>query len=133
MGKKWLVAFNPLKTEEMIFSWKLYKTQHPPIHMNQQPVAQVSSHKHQGLTFSEDLSWQEHFEYTKSRVWVVLTSCASLRFSLIEGLSKKITSHSSDLFWNMRILSGTTASSTKQMNWKKIKMRLPELLLVRFN
>ena len=37
---KWLVTFNPPKTEEMIFSRKL-KKKHPPIHMNQQPIAQV--------------------------------------------------------------------------------------------
>ena len=53
---KWLVTFNSLKTEEMILLRKLNKPQHPPLHMNQQPIAQVSFHKDLGLTFSEDLS-----------------------------------------------------------------------------
>ena len=79
---KWLVTFNPLKTEEMIFSRKLNKPQHPPIHMNQQPIVQVSSHKHLGLTFSEDLSWHEHFEYIKSRAWGRINIMRKLKFQL---------------------------------------------------
>ena len=79
---KWLVTFNPLKTEEMIFSRKLIKPQNPPIHMNQQPIAQVSLHKHLGLTFSEDLSWHEHFEYIKSRAWGRINIMRKLKFQL---------------------------------------------------
>ena len=80
--QKCLVTFNPLKTEEMIFSRKLNKSQHPPIHMNQEPIAQVSFHKHLGLTFSEGLSWHEHFEYIKPRAWGRIYIMRKLKFQL---------------------------------------------------
>ena len=79
---EWLVTFNPLKTEEMIFSRKLNKPQHPPIHMNQQPISQVSSHKHLGLIFSEDLSWHDHFELIKSKAWNRINIMRKLKFQL---------------------------------------------------
>ena len=78
----YLVTFNPLKTEEMIFSRKLNQPQHPPIHMNQQPISQVSSHKHLGRIFSEDLSWHEHFELIQSKAWSRINIMRKLKFQL---------------------------------------------------
>ena len=48
----------------------------------QQPIAQVSSHKHLGLTLSEDLSLHEHFEYIKSRAWGRINIMRKLKFQL---------------------------------------------------
>ena len=79
---EWLVTFNPLKTEEMIFSRKLNKPQHSPIHMNQQPISQVSPHKHLGLIFSEDLSWHEHFELIISKARSRINIMRKLKFQL---------------------------------------------------
>ena len=58
--KVWLVTFNPSKTESMLFSRKKDKSQHPPLLMNDTPIATVRSHKHLGLSFSEDAKWNIH-------------------------------------------------------------------------
>ena len=50
---KWLVSFNPSKSESIIFSRKQIKRFHPPIEMNQKQISEVNSHKHLGLIFFE--------------------------------------------------------------------------------
>ena len=45
-AKTWLVTFNPLKTESLLISRKLHQQAHPPIFMQDQQVAEVTSHKH---------------------------------------------------------------------------------------
>ena len=42
---KWLVTFNPSKSESVIFSRKRNKPNHPNIFMNQQPIEEVNLHK----------------------------------------------------------------------------------------
>ena len=37
--------------------------------MDHQHINTVTSHKHLGLTFSNDRSWQEHFESIKTKAW----------------------------------------------------------------
>ena len=51
-ASKWLVTFNPSKTESLIFSRKLNKPYHPPVYMSEQSITEVSSHKHLGLVFN---------------------------------------------------------------------------------
>ena len=54
---KWLVKFNPAKSETVIFSRKQNKPYHPPLLLNQKQVNEVTSHKHfLGLVFSNDCS-----------------------------------------------------------------------------
>ena len=48
---KWLVSFNPTKSESIIFSRKQTKPYRPPIEMNQQQISEVNYHKHLGLIF----------------------------------------------------------------------------------
>ena len=124
---EWLVTFNPLKTEEMIFSRKLNKPQHPPIHMNQQPISQVSSHKHLGLIFSEDLSWHEHFELIKSKAWSRINIMRKLKFQLDRKSLQTIYFSFIRPLLEYAVLFGTIVSSMKQMSWKKFKTRPQEL------
>ena len=42
---QWLVTFNPLKSEAIVFSRKRAKPYHPPVLMENQPITEVSSHK----------------------------------------------------------------------------------------
>ena len=51
---KWLISFNPSKSESIIISRKQIKPFHPPIEMNRQQISEVNSHKHLGLIFSKD-------------------------------------------------------------------------------
>ena len=63
----WLVTFNPSKSESLIFSRKVNKPYHPPIHMNYQQVNDVSSHKHLGIYLSRDCTWHEHIKHIKAK------------------------------------------------------------------
>jgi hypothetical protein len=59
-ANKWRVSFSPPKTEDLIISTKRTKRRHPVLSLNQEPIKMVTSHKHLGLTFSNDLSWNTH-------------------------------------------------------------------------
>jgi ABC-type antimicrobial peptide transport system ATPase subunit len=43
---KWLVNFNPQKTETMTITRKINKPFHPPLIMNNTIINQVTEHKH---------------------------------------------------------------------------------------
>ena len=56
-ANKWLVKFNPTKTESLIISRYLNrKTNHPHVHMNNTEILEVESHKHIGVVLSNDLT-----------------------------------------------------------------------------
>ena len=61
-AKTWLVMFNSIKTESFIASKKRIKPYHPPLFMDNTAVNEVTSHKHLGLTFSNDLTWTSHIK-----------------------------------------------------------------------
>ena len=79
---KWLVKFNPAKSESVIFSRKHNKSYHPPVLLNQKQVIEVSSHKHLGLVFSNDCSWHEHLDYIKTKAWSRINIMRKLKFKL---------------------------------------------------
>jgi hypothetical protein len=58
-SKRWLVSFSPQKTEEMIITNK-GPTDYPPIKLDNNLIKRVPTHKHLGLTLSQDLSWKTH-------------------------------------------------------------------------
>ena len=61
-SQKWLIKFNPDKTEMMTISKKniTNSTIHPPVYMDNVIIKEVETHKHLGLTVSEDGNWNEH-------------------------------------------------------------------------
>ena len=59
-ANRWLVKFNPQKTEEMLFSRKLQKVNHPKLTMDNIEIQRVPFHKHLGIIFNSDCSWHEH-------------------------------------------------------------------------
>ena len=81
-AKKWLVTFDPSKSESVVFSRKRNKPNHPPLSMNQELINEVTSHKHLGLIFSNDCSWHEHFDYIKSKAWFRINIMRKLKFKL---------------------------------------------------
>ena len=81
-AKKWLVTFNPSKSESVVFSRKRNKPNHPPVSMNQELINEVTSHKHLGLIFSNDCSWHEHLDYIKSKAWFRINIMRKLKFKL---------------------------------------------------
>ncbi len=60
-AKRWLVDFNPQKTEFMVFS---FRGEDPGIQLrfNDQPIQIVDNHKHLGVTFSSDCKWSVHID-----------------------------------------------------------------------
>ncbi|MEW8548773.1 MAG: hypothetical protein AB2693_35180, partial [Candidatus Thiodiazotropha sp.] len=79
---KWLVKFNPAKSESVIFSRKHVKPYHPSVSLNQKQIIEVASHKHLGLVFSNDCSWHEHLEYIKAKAWSRINIMRRLKFKL---------------------------------------------------
>ena len=79
---QWLVTFNPLKSEAIIFSRKRAKPYHPPVLMENQPIIEVSSHKHLGIIFSNDCTWHEHLENVKAKAWKRINIMRKLKFKL---------------------------------------------------
>ena len=79
---KWLVKFNPAKSESVIFSRKQNKPYHSPVVLNQEQVTEVTSHKHLGLVFSNDCSWHEHLQYLKAKARSRINIMRKLKFKL---------------------------------------------------
>ena len=50
--------------------------------MNQQAIITVESHKHLGLTFTNDLSWHERFNNIKTKAWHCISERPKLKFHL---------------------------------------------------
>ena len=59
-AKKWLVTFNPTKSESIILCRKRIKPPHPPVLMDNIQINEVTSHNHLGLIFSNDCTWHNH-------------------------------------------------------------------------
>ena len=80
-AKKWLVRFNPAKSESLFLSRKINKPFHPPIIMNNQVISEVATHKHLGLTFTNDCTWHEHLAQIKTKAWQRISIMIKLNFS----------------------------------------------------
>ena len=81
-AKKWLVTFNPTKSESIILSRKRIKPPHPPVLMDNIQINEVTSHKHLGLIFSNDCTWHNHIEHIKNKAWTRINLMRKLKFKL---------------------------------------------------
>ena len=81
-ANKWLVTFNPGKSESILFSRKHNKPYHPPVLLNQTQITEVNSHKHLGIIFSNDCTRHEHLEPVKSKAWKRINIMRKLKFQL---------------------------------------------------
>ena len=57
---QWKMHFNAEKTEEVIFSCKRFKPNHPPLLLGNDQVAQKMEHKHLGVILDSKLDFQSH-------------------------------------------------------------------------
>ena len=60
-ANQWLVKFNPLKTEAILFTLKLFEN-FPNLIFDGTQIQLVDDHKHLGLTLSKDGKWHSHIE-----------------------------------------------------------------------
>ena len=87
---KWLVKFNPEKTETMTISRKINKPFHPPLLMNNIVIKNVSDHKHLGLTLSDDGSWIKHIDMITKKAFSRVNILRKFKFILDRKTLEKI-------------------------------------------
>ena len=81
LSKKWLMSFNPAKTEIMIFSNRSVP-ENVDFSFNGNSVPITTSHKHLGVTFSNDAKWNTHLDNIKSNVSKHLDILRKLKYRL---------------------------------------------------
>lgn len=81
-SKKWLVSFNPNKTECMTISLKLKKPFHPSLIFDDVHLKDVELHKHLGVTISSNLSWNLHINEILSKAYAKLGLMRKVKYIL---------------------------------------------------
>ena len=68
-AQKWLVKFNPAKSESLVISHKRFKPDHPSFFMSNIEIPSIGSHKHLGLFLSNDGSWDIDINESIEKAW----------------------------------------------------------------
>ena len=82
---QWKMSFNPdpnKQAQEVIFSRKLNKPDHPSLNFNNTVVIQSTTHKHLGMILDTKLDFQEHV-----KVMVLRLNPVEHQFVMITNLS----------------------------------------------
>ena len=79
--KQWLIKFNPLKTEAILFTLKFFE-HFPDIIFNDTQIKFVEDHKHLGLTFSSNGKWHKHIDNILNSAAKVVGIMRKLKFTL---------------------------------------------------
>jgi hypothetical protein len=66
-GKKWLICFNANKTKYMVFSKHKVRQLDYDIVFDNVCLPREKCHRHLGIVFSDDLSWNSHIDYVISK------------------------------------------------------------------
>ena len=93
---QWKMHFNADKTEEVIFSCKRFKPNHPPLLLGNDQVAQKMEHKQLGVILDSKLDFQSHTRQ------VILKARRSI--GMIRYLSKYITRNMLDQIYKLYVL-----------------------------
>ena len=80
-SKKWLMTFNPDKTEIMIFS-NTEIEENLNFSFNGNPISISNSHKHLGVTFSSDAKWNDHVNNIVTSISKHLGILRKLKYTL---------------------------------------------------
>ena len=89
-AEKWLVKFNPSKSESLLVSRKNNRNMHPPLIMNEVHINEVQHHKHLGVILSNDGTWHEHINLITSKAWQKIYVMRKLKFMLDRDSLNKI-------------------------------------------
>ena len=79
---KWLVTFNPIKTESMIISRKKTALVHPPLNMYNQQIIQVDFHRHLGINLSNNCLWHSQIDLIKNKAWPKINILKKIKFTM---------------------------------------------------
>ena len=106
-AQKWLVKFNPSKSEFLVISRKRFKTNHPDLFMLNTKIPSVTSHKHLGIFLSDDGSWDFHLGKSIEKAWqrigvmrLLKTSLDRLSFQIIYFSFIRFILEYGDLIWD---------------------------------
>ena len=80
-ARQWLVTFNPLKTEAVLFTLKKLDL-FPQLLFDYIPISFVDSHNHLGVILSSTGQWHSHIETLSSRQLKILGITRKLKHSL---------------------------------------------------
>ena len=80
-AKQWLIKFNPLKTEAILFTLKFFE-HFPNLIFNDTQIKFVEDHKHLGLTFSSNGKWHKHIDNILNSAAKVVGIIRKLKFTL---------------------------------------------------
>ena len=89
-AEKWLVKFNPSKSESLLVSQKNSRNMHPPLTMNAVYINEVQHHKHLGVILSNDDTLHEHINLITSKAWQKIYVMRKLKFMLDRDSLNKI-------------------------------------------
>jgi hypothetical protein len=79
---KWLVNFNPQKTETITISRKLNKPHQPNLIMNNTIISNVTEHKHLGLQLSDDGNSNKHINMITKKTFSRVNILRKFKFIL---------------------------------------------------
>ena len=87
-SKRWLMTFNPDKTEIMLFT----NLEHPEINFmfEDNMISTIESHRHLGVTFSTDAKWNAHIENIVSSVSKHINILRKLKFKINRSNLEKL-------------------------------------------
>ena len=71
------VKFNAAKLESLLIYRKANKSYHPPLLTNNEPIKEVTSHKHVSIFLSS-----EHINHITAKAWIKINVMRKLKFLL---------------------------------------------------
>ncbi len=90
-ANKWLVNFNPNKTNYVYFSHR-NTNRFPTLLFNDIPISREDSHKHLGVHFAFDTKWTKHIESIINSASKMISSMRKLKYKLHRTTLSKIYS-----------------------------------------
>ena len=82
-AKQWLIKFNPLKTEAILFTLKIFE-RFPNLVFNDTQIKFFDDHKHLGLIFSNNGKWHKHIDNILNRASKVVDIMRKFKLHLVE-------------------------------------------------
>jgi hypothetical protein len=79
---KWLMNFSHGKSESLIINRKSHKDNNLTVYLNNDPIKEISHHKHLGIWISNNLSWSYHFDQITLNCGLKLNLMRSLMWRL---------------------------------------------------
>ena len=90
-SKRWLVDFNPSKTDNMLITTKRKQSPCPPVIMGGTVINEVKNHKHLGMILSNSLTWSKHIDEICIK--------SKKRLDVMKSLTYKINRKSLELYY----------------------------------